>query len=150
MKSDEQSAWVVVIASLAAACVLLAVGTMFVSATNALPAFGSLAIVLACLAAALSGRAPRDRSGWIVGIFVSAFWTIGLWVLWRTWRVAGGFYDRLFPDIAHDRFWRIAFQLVSVPTVALVLQLVLIWLLVKLNDFSKRRYEMIQQRRSGE
>ena len=137
-------------ASLALACILLAVGTMFVSATDALPVFGSLAIVLACLAAALSERAPRDRSIWIVGILVAAFWTIGLWVLWRTWRVAGGVFDHWFPDASHDRFWRIAFQLVSVPTVALALQLALIWLLVRLNDFSKRRREMIQQRRSGE
>jgi len=147
VKGDEQSAWVVVIAAFAVACLLLAVGTMFVSATDALPAFGSLAIILACLAAALAERAPRDRASWIVGILVAAFWTIGLWVLWRTWRVAGGFYDRLFPDISHDRFWRIAFQLVSIPTVALLLQVALIWLLVRLNDFSKRRREIIQQRR---
>ena len=139
MKSDEQSAWVVVIASLAVACALVAIGTLFVAESDALPTFANLAIVLACLAAALSGRLRSERHGGFVAVVAIAFWTIGLWVLWRTWRVVGGIYDRMFPEVSHDRVWRIVFQLVSIPTVALVLQVALIWLLVRLNELSKRR-----------
>jgi len=119
VKSEEQSAWVVVIASLSAACILLAIGTMFVAESDALPSFATLAVVLAIVATALSGGARRDRQGWVVASLVAAFWAVGLWVLWRTWRLAGGVYDHVFPSEAHDRFWRVAFQLVSIPIVAL-------------------------------
>jgi hypothetical protein len=148
VKSEEQSAWVVVIASLSAACILLSMGTMFVAASDALPAFATLAVVLAFAAAALSGSAPRDRQSLVVASLAAAFWALGLWVLWRTWRVAGGVYDHLFPQAAHDRFWRVAFQLVSIPIVALALQLALVGLLVVLNRIAIRRRRLIQERRS--
>ena len=150
MKSEEQSAWVVVIASLSAACILLAIGTMFVAESDALPSFATLAVVLAFVATALSGGARRDRQGWVVACLAAAFWALGLWVLWRTWRLAGGVYDHVFPSEAHDRFWRVAFQLVSIPVVALVLQLALVGILVVLNRIATRRQRLLHERRSGE
>ena len=150
MKSEEQSAWVVVIASLSAACILLSIGTMFVAESDALPSFATLAVVLAFAAAALSGNARRDRQGWVVISLAAAFWAVGLWVLWRTWRLAGGVYDHVFPYAAHDRIWRVVFQLISVPIVALALQLALVGILIVLNRISTRQQRLLHERRSGE
>jgi hypothetical protein len=128
-----------VIAALSAACALVAAGSTFFARSAAPQIFAALSLVFAIVAAAFSGRAPRDQYTVIVLILATAFWTGGLWVLWRAWRVVGGFYDHLRPSSAHEGVWRIIFQLISIPIIAGMLQILLVAILVWLNGISKRR-----------
>lgn len=138
---------VIVLASLSAACILLTIAAARESESDAPAVFGALALAFAFAAAFLARGRAQGGQVLFVAVLITAFWTTGLWVLWRTWRIAGGFYDHLFPTAANDRLWRVAFQLVSVPIMALVLQVLLIALLTWLNDVSnRRRFRAMQAR----
>lgn len=139
MKGEEASAWVVVIAALSAACALVALGSTLFTQSAAPQVFAGLGLLFAIIAAALSGSAPRERYAIIIVILATAFWTGGLWILWRAWRVMGGVYDHLRPTSAHEGVWRIAFQLISIPVIAGMLQLLLVAILVWLNRISEQR-----------
>jgi protein-S-isoprenylcysteine O-methyltransferase Ste14 len=139
VKNQQSSAWVLVVAALSAACALVAVGATLFARSAAPQVFAALGLVFAIIAAAFSARAPRDRYTLIVLTLATAFWTAGLWVLWRAWRVLGGFYDHLRPNSAHEGVWRIIFQLISIPIIAGMLQILLVAILVWLNGISKRR-----------
>lgn len=138
MKSQEASPWVLVVAALSAGCALVAAGSTFFTRSAAPQIFAALSIVFAIVAAAFSRRAPRDQHTVIVLTLATAFWTAGLWVLWRAWRVVGGFYDHLRPNSAHEGIWRIIFQLMAIPIIAGLLQILLVAILVWLNGLSKR------------
>ncbi|MBI3439539.1 MAG: hypothetical protein HY054_12990 [Proteobacteria bacterium] len=140
----------VVLASLSAACILLMVFSSMKSESNAPVIFGVLALILAFASARISKRANQGGQVVLAGLLITAFWTTALWVLWRTWRIAGGVYDHLFaPNVHHDS-WRFAFQLISIPVLALVMQILLIALLTRLNDVSNRKRSRALEERNGD
>jgi hypothetical protein len=128
-----------VLASLSAACIVLTFVSAMKNTSNAPAVFGALALVLGLASSRMSNHANQSSQVVSVAVVIMAFWTMALWVLWRIWRVAGGVYDHVFPPGAHDRFWRFAFQLISIPVLALFLQILLIGLLKWLNDVSNRQ-----------
>jgi hypothetical protein len=117
----------------------LTVASAIQNNSNAPAIFGALALVFAFASARMSKGANQGGHVLPMAVLITAFWTTGLWVLWRTWRVVGGVYDHAFPSASHDRVWRIAFQLISIPVLALIMQVLLIMLLTWLNDISNRR-----------
>ena len=136
---NSPSPLVVVLGALSAACIVLTVASAIQNNSDAPAFFGALALVLAFASARMSHGGNQSRHVVPMAVLIAAFWTTGLWVLWRTWRVVGGVYDHVFPHAAHDRFWRATFQLISIPLLALILQILLIMLLTWLNDISNRR-----------
>lgn len=139
VRSEGPSAWVMVVAALAGACILMAVLSLFEPGAVAYPAFAAFGLVLAVIAAAFASRAPRDRYAIFVALLGMALWTLALWFGWRVWRIVGGIYDHLFPDAVHARSWRILFQLISIPVIALMSELTLVGILVALNALSRWR-----------
>ena len=136
---NSPSPLVVVLGALSAACIVLTVASAIQNNSDAPAFFGALALVLAFASARMSKGANQSMYVVPMAVLITAFWTTGLWVLWRTWRVVGGVYDHVFPSASHDRFWRVAFQLISIPILALIMQILLIVLLTWLNDVSTRR-----------
>ena len=136
---DSPSPSVVVLGALSASCIVLTVASAIQNNSDAPGFFGALALVFAFASARMSKGANQSMYVVPMAVLITAFWTTGLWVLWRTWRVVGGVYDHVFPYAAHDRFWRVVFQLISIPVLALIMQILLIMLLTWLNDVSNRR-----------
>ena len=137
-RQESPSPLVVVLGSLSAACILLTAASAIKSGSEAPAFFGVMALVFAFVSVRESRGTIQGTRALPLAILITAFWSAGLWILWRTWRVVGGIYDHAFPHASHDRFWRIAFQLVSLPILALALQILLIALLTWFNRVSTR------------